>query len=180
MNFSSRYCWLSVLVSLSTFACVETGCHWQSFNLHGPNSSSPKAIVPSSCQDFGTVAAGQIQKTEFPVHNSGNRRLVLNAHSTSCSCATGSATIVVPPGESTFITAELGTEQLEGSFAFQIAYATNDPTNPILKFELLANVKATAPDSVSDHTVGDTDDQNQTDPEHASDPDSNPVSVLLN
>ncbi len=92
--------------------------------------------------DYGRILYGQTVTAEFPFVNSGNQTLIIkNLHAT-CGCAKAvEGSREIPPKGSSKIVASFDTDGLKaGRKEKSIMVSTNDPSNPVIKLTLLADV----------------------------------------
>lgn len=105
-------------------------------------STLPRAVVEPAAWDFGRVAAGPSLQATFRVRNAGGRRLVLHRSESSCDCLAGvEAELLVEPGASRTITAQLRTEGASGAVSADLLLRTNDPERGTLRLSCRAYVE---------------------------------------
>jgi len=115
---------------------------WLAARLQSVSAGGPAVTLASSRQDFGTVAQGARLQAKFLVKNAGGRRLIL--HERIKDCCGGERTtprvIVVAPGRSREVTAEVDTAPWYGQMLHVARFDTNDPQRPLLLLEVTAVV----------------------------------------
>jgi hypothetical protein len=106
-------------------------------------SERPAALaIWTTEHDFGTVTAGPVLDHVFEVRNTGDRRLVLQEVSASCSCGGASkAPLIIEAGATGLIRARLETAKIRGPMKIDVRYRSSDPERPSVTFSLLADVK---------------------------------------
>ena len=114
----------------------------RSLSLALSERAQPRVEVTETVWDFGTVLQTTPLKFEFPVSNTGNRRLVLVRQSQSCDCLSGmEPEVVISSRSQRKLTLTLDARRLYGSVSEQYRYHTNDPDCPTLTFTFLGNVQ---------------------------------------
>jgi hypothetical protein len=101
----------------------------------------PVAVLERAAWSFGKVTAGPPLVAAIPVGNAGGRRLILYPKNPGCECvAAGREPIVIPPGGCALVEIALQTRDLRGQLRTEVPYATNDPQQPRLTFQVSAEV----------------------------------------
>jgi hypothetical protein len=119
---------------------------WVEINCAGSNPAiGPSMLLPDKVRDFGQTSLQEQLQVSFPIHNAGNRRLVLNEFNLECDCvdrARGS--ILIPAGETAEVKVLLDTRFAFGQVENSIRFTTNDPAQPQIVLTVRANVAETS------------------------------------
>jgi len=109
------------------------------------NASQPQIGLEVTNLDLGDVVNGDIVNREVTVRNEGTKELVVETVSTSCGCTQASVDpMTIPAGSSgtlsiTFDSGAHGPE-LNGQLIRQVFIVSNDPQQPEMVVELVANI----------------------------------------
>ena len=103
-------------------------------------ADAPRAEVPETRHEFGTIGTGTQGSHRFAIRNTGGGPLTLSRGHSSCTCTVsdfeeaegGSAetTKVVPAGETTHVTVTWKGKPPGGPFRQQVTVLTDDPRRP--------------------------------------------------
>ncbi len=105
-------------------------------------ATQPLAVVEPASWNFGTVEPGKSLEARIEVRNDGGRRLVLRRLKGGCDCLSSAEDqVLVEPGAKRTIAAQFNTSGMNGACRFEIAYRTNDPRRPHLRFVCTAKVR---------------------------------------
>jgi len=105
----------------------------------------PRIEYASSYMDFGKVIPGQRVSHSFLLENRGGRPLRLRKTRSSCSCARATvSTQSLEPGERGEMVVIWDTPSHGGSVRRTVLLETNDPSQPVVSFALLAEVESLA------------------------------------
>jgi hypothetical protein len=139
MKFKHRGIALTLL-SLFAVALPRVGVPQllrQAMGIESSRERVPILNLERAEHDFGVVGAGQTLRAEFPVRNSGSRRLIL--HEEDC-CSEG-VTTLVNAGEQSVITLTLVTQRRPGPMQRDVHFTTSDPSQPKLTLTLRSVVE---------------------------------------
>jgi predicted small secreted protein len=109
------------------------------------NTGQPQIGLDVTNLDLGDVVNGEIMTRDLVVRNNGAVELVIEAVSTSCGCTKATVSpLTIPAGSSgtlsiTFDSGAHGPE-LEGQLIRQVFINSNDPQQPEVALELVANI----------------------------------------
>ena len=109
-----------------------------------PPSEGPDAFVEIQHVDLGTLREGSVGEAVFKLQNRGKAELVISSISASCGCTTvrlSDDDKKVPPGQTRDIVARFDTRGRLGKQRKVVTLRTNDPTEPVLRLTLSANVE---------------------------------------
>jgi LEA14-like dessication related protein len=111
------------------------------------SQKNPQISVESERIEFGDVVNGEIVSKDLRVRNKGEAPLVVEAVSTSCGCTTATLKpMTIQPGGEGLLHVEFDSgahgPELTGEFVRQVFIASNDPQQPEVVVELIANVVA--------------------------------------
>jgi hypothetical protein len=103
----------------------------------------PRAAVPVTDFDFGTMDPLTIGHHDFEIRNVGTAPLVLQQGPTSCKCTlAGLSADAIPPGKSAVVRLEWNTGRTEVLFEQTAVIYTNDPTQRHIALGVRGKVKA--------------------------------------
>ena len=105
--------------------------------------------------DVGQVVAGSILTVEFPVKNTGSRRLFIRQKSVSCECGSDGDSMALLPGESSIIKQQLNTDKLNGPFEIEWEYSTSSKKMPTFTLRVFVDVKTLGAQAGKLGTTGD-------------------------
>jgi hypothetical protein len=101
---------------------------------------APRAEVPETRHEFGTIGTGTEGSHRFAIRNTGGGPLTLSRGHSSCSCTvsdfegaeegSAEATKVVPAGETALVTVTWKGKPPGGPFRQQVTVLTDDPRRP--------------------------------------------------
>jgi len=107
--------------------------------------NQPRINLDTREFDFGNVTNGETVSREVAVRNTGQDDLVVETVTTTCSCT--SATLermTIPPGGKAILRIDFdsGTHgpELKGQVMRQVIIISNDPENPEVTVQFIANV----------------------------------------
>lgn len=129
----------SILLFLLAISLLLVACYGR----------QPQIAVETEQILLGDVVNGEVVVREVTIWNEGKATLVVEALSTSCGCTQASLDpMTIPPGGSAQLKVEFDSaahgEELTGRLMRQIFIASNDPQQPELVLELVANILARA------------------------------------
>lgn len=121
----------------------------------------PKAEVPVTKSDLGTMKVSQVKQSDFTITNRGNKPLQINDVTSSCSCTVGQVIYngkvsreygMHDPGRDTFeiapntgamvrVTYRPSVMPVYGAVEREVYVKTNDPDLPRLVLQVTADVK---------------------------------------
>jgi len=105
----------------------------------------PQVVISPTEFDFGDIGP-QAVTTTFVVSNLGGRLLKVESLTTSCGCTTAEISAqTIAPGDSATLTVNFDPQVhagATGQFLRYIFLNTNDPENPELQVQIVANVVA--------------------------------------
>ncbi len=114
----------------------------QPFGSSGQGSSGPIAVLPRTEHDFGAVSEDRLLRISLPVHNVGDRRLVIVEQSCAeCGMSQDEPNTIVVPGQTALLDVSFDTRGLHGSVQHVADFNTNDRRLPHIRVVLKANVK---------------------------------------
>lgn len=122
---------LVVLTSGSTGLAADQG-----------DATAPRAVVPETVKDFGTVRRGDRLAHRFVIRNEGNAVLEITEVKPACGCTVADFDRTIAPGESGEIRAEVDTTSFRGPIAKSVQVFTNDTTNPKVNLVIKASIRA--------------------------------------
>lgn len=103
-------------------------------------AGAPRAEVPETRHEFGTIGTGAEGSHRFAIRNTGGGPLTLSRGHSSCTCTVSDfdrteedaaeATKVVPAGEATVVTVTWKGKPPGGPFRQQVTVLTDDPRRP--------------------------------------------------
>ncbi len=102
---------------------------------------TPRADLSETFRYFGDVSRGKALVHRFVVTNGGTRTLDIESvtcSSSQVSCRTSA--LEIKPGESATLTVTL-TPAGAGRLSEEVTVVTNDPTEPVVRLRVVANVK---------------------------------------
>lgn len=113
--------------------------------------AQPRIAVDATNFDFGEVVNGEIATHDFVVRNEGNARLAVESVITTCGCTTATLEpMTIPAGESGILHVAFDSgahgPDLTGEIIRQVFITTNDPDQPEVAVEIIANVVARSND----------------------------------
>lgn len=101
-------------------------------------SHGPQAAIETTVSDLGHMAAGSVVAVHLPIANVGRRRLVVRQD--GCSGCGDRQTIIVEPGESAWLSAEVRASRSPGQITQSEVFYTNDPELPRLEWQITASI----------------------------------------
>ncbi len=113
--------------------------------------AQPRIAVDATNFDFGEVVNGEIATHDFVVRNEGNAPLAVESVITTCGCTTATLEpMTIPAGESGILHVAFDSgahgPDLTGEIIRQVFITTNDPDQPEVAVEIIANVVARSND----------------------------------
>lgn len=113
--------------------------------------AQPRIAVDATNFDFGEVVNGEIATHDFVVRNEGNAPLAVESVITTCGCTTATLEpMTIPAGESGILHVAFDSgahgPDLTGEIIRQVFITTNDPDQPEVAVEIIANVMARSND----------------------------------
>jgi hypothetical protein len=137
-RFHATLLLLACIPTLFVLACLTSGSRGAS-----RVNAEPRVVLERTTWDFGRVPAGSKLLARFPVKNAGDRRLVLRQQVSSCECIASEAqsTIILQPGRSTTLEAQIDTTKLQGACQLELTFKTSAPNLPTFQLKLLADVQ---------------------------------------
>jgi len=108
---------------------------------------APDLVLDQKEIDLGPVINGELRTIEIPLHNIGEKDLVIEAVTTSCGCTTATVTpTTITPGESALLVVQFdsgahGPEE-NGPVVRQVFIASNDGDEPEIEFRFIADIIA--------------------------------------
>lgn len=105
--------------------------------------STPDIEADIKFHDFGDVPQFEVVSVDIPLRNTGTGTLLIEEVSTSCGCTSASVDRnEVGPGDEVTLTVryDSGLHPDNGSIYRKIFVQTNDPDQPELEIEVVANV----------------------------------------
>jgi hypothetical protein len=105
----------------------------------------PQISVTESSLEFGDVVNGEVIIREVSVQNKGQEDLIIEAVTTSCGCTQAAIEpLTISPDGSGTLTVEFDSgahgPELTGQLIRQVFISTNDPEQPEIVVELMANI----------------------------------------
>ena len=115
--------------------------------LAGCATQQPQIKLEAEKLDLGEVVNGEIVNRDVHVYNEGEAPLVVEAVSTSCGCTKATLTpMTIPAGGSGVLHLEFDSgahgPELTGELMRQVFIASNDPLQPEVILEFIANILA--------------------------------------
>jgi len=115
------------------------------FLLAACTGDQPVLSLETSKFDFGDVVNGAIMEKDVVVRNIGKAELIVDTVTTTCGCTTGTLDpMTILPGETANLHIEFdsGTHgpELTGHLLRQIIIISNDPEQPEVTVEFIANI----------------------------------------
>ena len=99
------------------------------------------AVLEQNEWHFGSVDNDSLLTAKFPIKNIGGRRLIIYQQSSSCECVSSDLEpIIINPGGSLELVANLDTHNLDGSYMMDLNFQTNAPNLPRFKLILFSQV----------------------------------------
>ena len=134
---------LALGMALGLFVlCLIVNSVASSFGVSTSALAYPVIVIDQPEWDFGEVRPDQTLHAQFAIRNAGGRRLILRKSNNGCDCvSTKEVEIIVEPGKSRTIVAELDANQLIGPVKIELTYRTNDPQQPLIRFYCVADRK---------------------------------------
>ncbi len=129
-----------LLVGRSTWT-VAAACGWLTTET---DKNAPRAAIKLDrmSYDLGEVISGRTVDVTFQVTNVGGQRLILRELDGSCECLSSDRPeILVAPGSTHNLVARLDTSKLCGPMKLELRYRTSDPSQPLVTFSVLADVR---------------------------------------
>lgn len=120
------------------FAAAVEG---QAAKAQAPAVAAPKIEVTQETKDVGTIAKGQVIKTDFVVKNVGGADLIISDARPSCGCTVSSFDKIIKPGQEGKIHSEVDTKSFAGPISKSVTVVSNDPERPQLNVFIKALVK---------------------------------------
>lgn len=119
-----------------------TGYAWACGWRPGPPGSEgrPRAVPGPALVDLGRVPGERPLQAAWTVGNQGGRRLILARQASDCGCLSGDAEVIVAPGRRRDLHVTLDPRQFVGAIAVPVRYQTNDPRQPVVEFQVRAEV----------------------------------------
>ena len=97
----------------------------------GPaGTQTPRAAVPTTAHDFGTVIQGEKVSHRFEIQNEGDRPLTLQRVDVLAPGMKATFRHVIPPGQKGFVIVEWPTEGLKGEVKGEVTVYLDDPDLP--------------------------------------------------
>jgi hypothetical protein len=106
------------------------------------DAAAPRAVVPESIKDFGTVQRGDRLAHRFVIRNDGDAILEITEVKPACGCTVAEFDRTIAPGQSGEIRAEVDTSSFRGPIAKSVQVFTNDTTNPKVNLVIKAAIRA--------------------------------------
>lgn len=105
-------------------------------------AAEPRLEVDQADFDFGTVYRGNEARHSFVVTNAGSETLTITQVRSSCGCTVPSIDKrELSPGEQTELTAVFDSGRFQGPVSKNIYVYSNDPSSPITRLSIHADVK---------------------------------------
>ena len=109
------------------------------------DNSAPRAEMPETVFEFGTIELGATRSHDFEIRNAGGAPLTIKVGSTTCKCTVGSLTTnEIPPGESTKINLEWVAKPAPGPFRHGATLVTNDPLQSQIELTVEGTIVASS------------------------------------
>ena len=111
------------------------------------SGTQPQINPETTSFDFGDVVNGVIEEKDLLIWNSGESDLVVEHVSTTCGCTTAKLDIMtIPAGKSANLHIEFDSgahgPDLTGEIMRQVIIVSNDPKQPEVSVEFVANIVA--------------------------------------
>ena len=104
--------------------------------------NAPKLTLSTNRVDMGIMKSGEIKRKSVQFTNSGKSNLIIKRIDKDCSCTIlKPSKNVLAPGESMSVSVSFDALFKEGLKTKIVRIYTNDPINPILTFQVKANIK---------------------------------------
>ncbi len=104
---------------------------------------APKISFGTKTHDFGTIAQGEVAKTEFTFTNSGKGDLHIRSTKANCGCTVSQPDKkMLKSGESSTIAVTFNSQGRRGKQQKTITVFSDDPTNPTQQLTIKARVNA--------------------------------------
>jgi hypothetical protein len=104
-------------------------------------ATGSKLSLVDPIKDFGTVPKGETLSWDFTVRNTGSSDLEILNVQPDCGCTVADFDKVIKPGQTGKIHAVVDTSTFTGPIAKTIAVQSNDPSTPMARLTMRANVK---------------------------------------
>ncbi|MFN2239243.1 MAG: DUF1573 domain-containing protein [Thermoanaerobaculia bacterium] len=104
-------------------------------------AAGPKLTLADPIKDFGTVPKGETISWDFTVRNTGSTDLEIFSVQPDCGCTVADFDKVIKPGQNGKIHAVVDTSTFTGPIAKSIAVQSNDPSTPMARLTMRADVK---------------------------------------
>lgn len=109
------------------------------------NTGQPQIALETTNIDLGDMVNGEIVAREVTVQNTGVAELVIESVSTSCGCTQATLEpMIIPAGSKSTLRIEFDSgahgPELTGQLIRQIFIASNDPLQPEMVVEIMANI----------------------------------------
>lgn len=126
--------WLSFWALVVMLAALLSACGGQ-----------PQILVTENSLDLGDVVNGDVISRQVSIQNNGRADLIIEAVTTSCGCTQARVEpMTIPAGSSgaLFIEFDSGAHgpELTGQLIRQVFIVSNDPQQPEMVVELMANI----------------------------------------
>lgn len=126
--------WLSFWALVMMLAALLSACGGQ-----------PQILVTEKSLDLGDVVNGDVITRQVSIQNNGRADLIIEAVTTSCGCTQATVEpMTIPAGSSgaLFIEFDSGAHgpELTGQLIRQVFIVSNDPQQPEMVVELMANI----------------------------------------
>lgn len=129
-----------ILVVVCVISVTLLGNLWARAVVEANRPTDAQVELTHDRLDMGQVVAGTILTAEFPVKNTGGRRLFIRQKSVSCECGSESDSQIVLPGEASMIRNQLDTHNLSGQFEIEWEYTTSSRNMPTFTCCMLVEV----------------------------------------
>lgn len=129
----------------ATFPVASAKCDAKGTNLHVNSEigKQPRMFCEEPTFDFGSRDASEIVDHTFVLKNTGTADLEIRRVQPACGCTTAELEKkIVPPGESSRISAKLSLAGRGGELQKPILIESNDPSNPALQLVMKGVVAA--------------------------------------
>lgn len=93
-------------------------------------ATPPRAVLPESEHDFGTVREGEVIRRDFAIHNAGDEPLRIESVEFSRSGLTSRVKPRIEPRQTGSIAVEWDTQGWKGEANAEVTIRWNDPTTP--------------------------------------------------
>ena len=104
-------------------------------------AQAPRAVVPTTEHDFGTVIQGGKVSHRFEIRNEGDRPLTFRRVDVSAPGMKATFRQVVPPGQKGFVRVDWPTEDLKGEVSGEVTAYLDDPGMPRTVLRVRGRVK---------------------------------------